>query len=241
MDVLIVGGGVAGLEALLGLRAMAGDRVRLTLAAVDREFTYRPLAVAEPFAMGHAYRVPLSQFADDVGAQLVVDATVGIDDAAGKVRLRDSGERSFDALIAAPGARPVSGVEGATTWWPGGDPEIYGGLLQDIDEGYSKRIAIAVPPGAAWPLPAYELALMTAGQARAMGHDDVTITVVTPERRALSLFGDEASAAPLRGHDGDRDVVVAHGACLAGGHQRQLVGRQRPDRARGTTIAMRLE
>ena len=28
-----------------------------------------------------------------------------------------------------------------------------------------------------------------------MGHDDVSVTVVTPERRALSLFGDEASAA----------------------------------------------
>jgi sulfide:quinone oxidoreductase len=151
--------------------------------------------VAEPFALGHAYRVPLSQFADDADAQLVVDSTVGIDDAAGKVRLRDGGERSFDALIAAPGAQAVSGVEGATTWWPGGDPETYGGLLRDIDEGYSKRIAIVVPPGAVWPLPAYELALMTAGQASAMGHDDVTITIVTPERRALSLFGDEASAA----------------------------------------------
>ena len=41
------------------------------------------------------------------------------------------------------------------TWWPGGDPETYGGLLRDIDEGYSKRIAIVVPPGAVWPLPAY--------------------------------------------------------------------------------------
>ena len=28
-----------------------------------------------------------------------------------------------------------------------------------------------------------------------MGHDDVTVTIVTPERRALSLFGEEASAA----------------------------------------------
>ena len=195
MDVVIVGGGVAGLEALLGLRAMAGDRVRLTLAAPDRDFTYRPLAVAEPFALGHAYRVPLSQFTDDAGAELVVDATVGVDDAAGRVRLRDGGERSFDALIVAPGARAVSGVEGAVTWWPGGDPETYSGLLRDIDEGYSKRIAIVVPPGAVWPLPAYELALMTAGEAKAMGHDDVTITIVTPERRALSLFGDEASAA----------------------------------------------
>ena len=71
----------------------------------------------------------------------------------------------------------------------------YGGLLRDIDEGYSKRMAIVVPPGAVWPLPAYELALMTAGEARAMGHDDVQVTVVTPERAPLSLFGDEASAA----------------------------------------------
>ena len=82
---------------------MAGDRVDLTLVAPDRDFSYRPLAVAEPFALGHAYRVPLSQFADDAGAQLVVDATVGLDDAAGEVRLRESGARSFDALIVAPG------------------------------------------------------------------------------------------------------------------------------------------
>src|SRR5215203_749229 len=195
MDVVIVGGGVAGLEALLGLRAMAGDRVRLTLAAPDPDFAYRPLAVAEPFAMGHAYRVPLSRFAEDAGAELVVDATVGVDDKAGRIRLRDGGERAYDAAIVSPGARPVSGVEGAATWCPGGDAETYGGLLRDIDEGYAKRIVIAVPPGAVWPLPAYELALMTAGQAAEMGHDDVTVTVVTPERRALSLFGDEASEA----------------------------------------------
>ena len=195
MDVVVAGGGVAGLEGLLALRALAGDHVDLTLVAPDPEFTYRPLAVAEPFAMGHAYRVPLSQFAQDAGAELGIDATIGVDDKAGELRLRDAGARSFEALLVAPGATAVLGIEGATTWWPGGDPETYGGLLRDIDEGYSKRIAIVVPPGAVWPLPAYELALMTAGQAKGMGHDDVTVTVVTPERRALSLFGDEASEA----------------------------------------------
>jgi sulfide:quinone oxidoreductase len=125
----------------------------------------------------------------------VIDATEGVDDGAGTLRLRGTGARPFDALLVAPGGHAVAGLDGATTWWPGGDPEIYGGLLRDIDEGYSKRIAIVVPPGAVWPLPAYELALMTAGQARDMGHDDVVVTVVTPERRALSLFPDEAGAA----------------------------------------------
>ena len=101
----------------------------------------------------------------------------------------------FDALLLATGGRQVAGVEGATTWWPGGDADVYGGLLRDIEEGYTKRLAIVVPPGAVWPLPAYELALMTAGEARAMGHDDVEVTVVTPERTPLSLFGERASDA----------------------------------------------
>jgi sulfide:quinone oxidoreductase len=83
MDIVIAGGGVAGLEALLALRAIAGDRVRLTLIAPDPDFTYRPLAVAEPFALGHAHRVPLTRFAADAGAELVRDAVVGADAAAG--------------------------------------------------------------------------------------------------------------------------------------------------------------
>jgi sulfide:quinone oxidoreductase len=111
------------------------------------------------------------------------------------VRLADGGTRAYDAALIAPGGRAVQGIAGATTWWPGGDPEVYGGLLSDIEGGYSKQLAIVVPPGAVWPLPAYELALMTAGEAVSMGQDDVQVTVVTPERVPLSLFGEEASAA----------------------------------------------
>ena len=107
----------------------------------------------------------------DAGADLVADALVAVDDGARQVRLRGGGSRGFDALLVATGARAVVGVEGAKTWWPEGDPETYGGLLRDIDEGYSKRLAIVVPPGAVWPLPAYELAIMTAGEADALGHE----------------------------------------------------------------------
>ena len=193
--IVIAGGGVAGLEALLALRAMAGDRARLTLVAPDPDFVYKPLAIAEPFGLGHAHRVPLTRFAEAAGAELVADALAHVDDGFGRARLAGADTVHYDHLVVATGGRPVAGVEGATTWWPGGDPEMYGGLLRDLEEGYTKRLAIVVPPGAVWPLPAYELALMTAGEAVAMGHDDVEVTVVTPEHAPLSLFGEEVSSA----------------------------------------------
>jgi sulfide:quinone oxidoreductase len=195
MEIVIAGGGVAGLEGLLALRRAVGDRARLTLIAPDPDFVYRPLAVAEPFGLGHAHRVPLERFAVDTGAELVLESVTGVDDGAGQVQLGEGRARSFDALLLAPGGRAVAGVEGATTWFPGGDSETYGGLLRDLEEGYAKRLAIVVPPGAVWPLPAYELALMTAGEAQEMGQSDLTITVVTPEKEPLSLFGADASRA----------------------------------------------
>jgi sulfide:quinone oxidoreductase len=194
MDVVIAGGGVAGLEALLALHSWAGGSVSLRLVAPDPDFSYRPLAVAEPFGMGHAHHVALERFAQETGAELVLDAAVGVDDANRQVRLRDGGAQGFDALLLATGGRPVPGVDGATTWWPEGEPDVYGGLLRDIEEGNTKRLAIVVPLGAVWPLPAYELALMTAGEARAT-HDDVQVTVVTPERAPLAFFGEEAGEA----------------------------------------------
>ena len=194
-QMVIAGGGVAGLEALLALRAMAGELARLTLLAPDPDFVYKPLAIAEPFSLGRAHRVPLTRFAEETQAELVVDALEEVDDGFGRARLAGGATVHYDHLIVATGGRPVAGVEGAVTWWPGGDPEVYGGLLRDLEEGYAKRLAIVVPPGAVWPLPAYELALMTAGEAAAMGQDDVEVTIVTPEHAPLSLFGDEVSAA----------------------------------------------
>jgi hypothetical protein len=47
--VLIVGGGIAGIEALLALRDLAGDRAEATLVAADPDFVYKPLIVEEPF------------------------------------------------------------------------------------------------------------------------------------------------------------------------------------------------
>src|SRR5436190_1708555 len=66
--VVIVGGGVAGLEALLALQALAGDRVDLTLVSQRDSFIDRPMTVAEPFGLASAPRHSLSELVAERGA-----------------------------------------------------------------------------------------------------------------------------------------------------------------------------
>jgi sulfide:quinone oxidoreductase len=193
--VVIAGGGVAGLEALLALRDMAGDRVGLTLLAPEAEFVYRPMAVAEPFGRGRADRYPLAEIASEFEAELIQSALVEVDPAGRAVVTRAGQRLSYDALLVAVGARSEPALRRALTWTPETDAELFGGLLRDLDEGYVKRVAFVVPPGVAWALPAYELAMMTGWQAWGMGHDDVEVTVYTPEDAPLGLFGTRATAA----------------------------------------------
>lgn len=195
MRVVVVGGGIAGAEALLALHDLAGDRVSLTLVSANDELVLPALTVAEPFALAQAQRYPLSDLLGKVNAQLVSGSLAAVDQATREIRLQDETTVGFDALVIATGARAVARVEHATTWWPDGDPEQFGGLLRDIEEGYSKRAAFVIPPGAVWPLPLYELALMTAREVFSMGIDDAQLTVITPEAVPLALFGSAAATA----------------------------------------------
>ena len=195
LRVLVAGGGVAGLEALLALRDLAGDRVELTLLSRDTEFVYRPMAIAEPFGRGRADRHPLTDIAADTHAELIRDTLVEVEAGDRVAITRTSGRLPYDALLVAVGAGSEPAFRRVLTWTPETDAELFGGLLRDLDEGYLKRVAFVVPPGVAWALPAYELALMTAWQAWGMGHDDVQITLYTPEDAPLGLFGTAATTA----------------------------------------------
>jgi sulfide:quinone oxidoreductase len=193
--VLIAGGGVAGREARQARRDLAGVRVELALLAPEPDFVYRPMAVAEPFGRGQAAHHQLTRIAADVGAELIEGALAEVD-AGARAAVTAGGERlPYDALLVAVGAGSEPAFRRALTWTPEADPELFGGLLRDLDEGYTKRVAFVVPPGVAWALPAYELALMTGWQAWGMGHDDVEITIYTPEDAPLGLFGAAATAA----------------------------------------------
>jgi sulfide:quinone oxidoreductase len=213
LRVLVAGGGVAGLEALLAFRELAGDRVALTLLAPEREFTFRPMAVAVPFARGHMQRRDLADVARDTGAQFVRGALAEVDAPAREAVLADGRRIGYDALLVAVGAASEPAYSRVSTWTPDLDQEVFGGLLADLEEGYAKRVAFVVPPDVAWPLPAYELALMTAWDARDMGQDDVQITIYTPESEPLAIFGAQASAG-LRADLEEAGVTVHAGTVV---------------------------
>jgi sulfide:quinone oxidoreductase len=191
--VVVAGGGVAGLEALLALHALAGDRVQLTLVSPTPDFVYRPLAVAEPFALGHQRRTPLAQATHATGAAFMQAPLISVDAAAKTVKLGDGQELAYDALVLATGAatEPAYNTDNVFTWDDTCEVDAVGGLLRDLEEGYSQRLAIVIPPGPGWPLPAYELALLIASDARGMGMEP-EITLVTPERAPLAVFGPRA-------------------------------------------------
>jgi sulfide:quinone oxidoreductase len=191
--VVIAGGGVAGLEALLALHALAGDHVELTLVSPGPDFAYRPLAVAEPFALGRARRTPLTEATGSVGATFVHAPIESVDAGERTVRLGDGSALAYDALVLATGAasEPAFTAGNVFTWDDSRDVGSVGGLLRDLEEGYSPSLAVVIPPGPGWPLPAYELALLIAGDARGMGMDP-HITLVTPEKAPLAIFGSRA-------------------------------------------------
>ena len=199
--VIVAGGGVAGLEAVLALHAEAGDRVEITLLEPSIELVDRPMLVARPFAAGHAERTPIARIIGPTGATHRRESLASVDTDAQTVTTSGGDTLSYDSLVLALGANPVPAYPHATTFSTA-DPDAIAGLLRDLDEGYSSSVAFVIPPGPVWPFPAYELALMTAREAYGMDQD-VRVEVVTPEPRALEAFGATVSEAVddlLRGH-----------------------------------------
>jgi sulfide:quinone oxidoreductase len=195
LRVLIAGGGVAGLEATLALRALAEERVAIELVAPEVEFTYRPLAVAEPFRVGEVRRFALQALAQEAGAELRRGTLVSVDAARRVVTTEEGEELSYDVLVLALGARPREAVPNALTFRGPEDSAAFGALLEEAVTRDVRRLAFALPASVAWPLPLYELALLTGTYLTDRGTMGVKLEVVTPEEAPLGIFGTAASDA----------------------------------------------
>jgi len=194
-SVAVVGGGVAALEGVLRLRKLAGDAVDITLVAPGDEYVVRALSVGEPFALGAADRHPLRPLLRDADANWVQDRLAWLDLDGQKIHTDGGRAVAYDALLLAVGAELTPAFEHATTFRDDRADELLRGIVEDVEEGYSRRIAFLAPDTPIWPLPLYELALMTAGRAAEAGMSDVEVVLATPEPAPLAAFGATASAA----------------------------------------------
>jgi sulfide:quinone oxidoreductase len=195
LRVVIVGGGVAGLETLLALHELAGDRVDATLVAPDPDFVYKPLVVGEPFSVTRAEHRALEPIAQELGARFILQAVVNVAPDVREVEFADRGRLPYDALVVCVGAKQRPAFRRAISFDATGGTMALSGVLADLEGGWSRSVAFVVPPRANWALPIYELALMTKRQAWDMGFGDIECTVITPEPAPLAIFGTKASAA----------------------------------------------
>ena len=212
VNVLIAGGGVAAIEAALALRALAEDRVSVELLAPEPLFWYRPMAVAEPFDLGEVRSFELSELAAAAGATFSPGALTGVDVEKRLARTSANGSIAYDVLLVACGAAPSPAVGGALTFRGPADTDKIRSLLGEIASGQVGRVAFAVPWGAVWSLPIYELALMTAAYVAERDVEHVQLALVTPEDEPLQLFGSAGSEA-VRELLEERGIAVQTGAC----------------------------
>jgi sulfide:quinone oxidoreductase len=208
--VVVAGGGVAAVEAILALRQLARRAVAIDLIVPQNALADRPASVAVPFGLGAPAPLDLLDLAWRHDVTVHRGELVSVDATARLVRLPRGAKVPYDYLIVAIGARPVPALPGATTFRGPVDAAAIERLLEAAAEGRYRRIAFAVPPGVTWALPAYELAIMSAVDLRDRGVRDMELTVVVPEREPLWLFGDAAGEAV-------RELLSARGIGLRTG------------------------
>jgi sulfide:quinone oxidoreductase len=110
------------------------------------------------------------------------------------VHLRQGPPIFYDMAVLAYGVRSDPAVPGAFTFRGPADVEAFAGLLEEVEQGAVERLLFAVPTGTVWPLPLYELALLTANELAARGAS-ASLAVATSEPSPLALFGAPASRA----------------------------------------------
>ncbi len=206
--VLIAGGGAAGIEALLALRDLAGERAALILIAPEPDFVYKPLLVEEPFGLGPPEQHALEPLAQEQGAKFILDSISAVQPDERRVQLGGGSTLDYDFLLVCVGGRFVRVYERAITFPDAREPLRIDAVLEQATAG-SSRIAFVVPPTTIWSLPIYEVALMTERRARERG-DHVELSLITPEDSPLASFGARASAA-VSELLGARDIEVVCG------------------------------
>ena len=192
--VIVAGGGVAAVEGALALRALGGDHVSLAMLTPGTELFYRPVTVAEAFGRGQARSFRLDEILLDQGVERINGSLAWVDPAAGAVGTADEARLDYDSLLIATGATQTAVLPGALSFGGRADVPALRAMLNELVTGTARSVAFALGTGQQWPVPIYELALLTAAHLREHS-SRARVTLVTPEERPLALFGPAAEHA----------------------------------------------
>jgi sulfide:quinone oxidoreductase len=193
--IVIAGGGVAAVEAVLALHELAGHSVGLTLISPEREFLYRAVTVAEAFDRAEARAYELSDILAYAGTGELVCDRVETVDPDERFVVTAAGERiAYETLIVAAGALARNPLPGALTFRGRPDVPALRAVLDELADRRARSVALTLPSERMWALPVYELALMTAAHLRERGAE-AEVSLVTPEDEPLELFGPAAARA----------------------------------------------
>jgi sulfide:quinone oxidoreductase len=199
-SVVVAGGGVAALEAVAALRALAPPDVELVVVSPQPWDELRALSVNAPFDLPTPTRLALDELAERIPFTLRLGALAEVDPGARAVRLEDGSTLAYDALLVATGAVARPPFPGAITFAGVGDAAAVADAVET-----ARELAFVAPVASGWALPLYELALLAAHERRTG-----SVAVVTAEPTPLWIFGEEAGAAV-------HDLLAARGVALLSG------------------------
>ena len=197
LPVVIVGGGFAAIECLLRLHRLAGERVAITLIAPNAHLSYRPLTVLEAFGRSRVARYPVRRLVEAAGAQWVRDRAVAVEHRDRIVHTAKGQAIGYGALVLALGGKERKPDPQVTVFTDRTGTHTYQEILQAIEAGAVQSLALIDPDGPSWPLPLYELALLTAKHARdRRRHLDMSL--ITPFPHPMYPFGETVGATVQR-------------------------------------------
>jgi NADH dehydrogenase FAD-containing subunit len=233
--VVVIGTGIAAVEATLLLHSRLRGRVDLSVVSDSDRFLYRPNLVYVPFG-AESSELDMEIALANQGIPLQVQPVEGLDAGTGRVHLADGSRLPYEHLVIATGAsavpHEVPGLgEHAMTLSGSSDAlvlrERFTHLRGQAREGAPQRVLFVVPSHTGCALPLYEVALMLdTWLRRERAREPVRISFVTHERsfaescgpRMHDLIERELAGRDMEGHAGEQLIAVRAGeAAFAGG------------------------
>jgi NADH dehydrogenase FAD-containing subunit len=238
-NIVIAGGGFAGLESAFLLRTKLRDRARITLVSDRSDFLFKPNTIYIPFGGElEPLLIPLSGPARKRDIDLVEGTVSGVD--ADERQLHVDGRKlNYDFLVIATGAAmapdEIAGLQAhAEAIWTPEEMATLGRKLEmataHAGRGERQRILFTVAPGNKCSGPLYELVLMTDTDLRRQHvRDQFELTWATYEQTFIQAFGPKL-------HDVVRSEFAERGITGHTGWVLDHVDRQTAHYANGRSI-----